>query len=1218
MSSIDPEADTSPQSFADEPSDAWDHHIELGPFELIEHVGQGGMGEVWRARHRSEGVDVAVKFVTDPSKGDDESRERFEREVRSIASLNHPGIVTVLDYGELPQATERQSSGRLRAGTPYYAMELADEGSLEPYVVELSWPSLRSTLLSLLDALGQAHARGIVHRDLKPSNVLLTRESDGTLRPKISDFGLAFLQQESVDEERERDKACGTPYYMAPEQLKTRWRDYGPRTDLYALGCLAWELTTGRPPYRGDSFIEVAEKHLTSSLPAYRPATPVPPAFERWLRRLLEGHPSDRFQTTAAASWSLLMIDSKTRDSVSSDSDDLADDIATSGAFPTLQSLAEQTLRGRDAPETKDAVSPELDVDDVVPPEPGDEDEVPPLQHRRPPLPVTWKNQGVDSRTIHLLGVGRELFDLREIPMIDRESERQLLWRGFVDSVETRSTRVTLLHGASGRGKTRLARWVRERAHRLGAAHTMMATHTRSNGPNDGLVAALERFFGCHDLDRSEAAEQIERWMRYREIDADRLDCEQLAALMRPESDDEGSHRIPVSSADERRECIRRALTCIARNRPLVLHADDLQWGRSTLEFIQYLLEHPEPDPRLYIVGTLRSDALADRERTKGLIESVSERDETSLRELEPLDERAHRELIRQLLQFEPELSHRLLERSDGNPLFAIQLIKDWVDRDLLTVGEHGFVLREDAEPTIPEQTYDLWKSRLDRLLVDHPDEARVVLELAAALGSNIAHDEWSQLCQVAGVSPPPGLLEDLLRNRLVERTEKGWRFAHDMLRETLEQSARDAERWRDHNRTCAELLEAREHGSELDETYRLGHYYLEAEQYEEAIDPLMRALELCGSRSEIETAFYLGDRLDEAFEGSDLDDDSRRGYYELLKIKLQLIHQRGSKVEALRERLKDVRDMARRHDHRRLEGRALYVLGKSLRHKSEYEGGLPYYEQALERFGPSTEPVEYARTLRAKGGSLFRTGHLDEARTHHVRALEVLDDGRAPGERARIEAELGRVILMADEPEEAEPHLERAGELFRQIGAPEGVGRVLNVLGDIEMARGNLDAACRRFEQALEQARLTHSSLSLALECSLARCRIEKGEAEKARSLLDRFSNRIDTESDIYYRQYYLFLDLQCDLMRSAIDDLERRLEETIETVASALDQYTLEHVDLLAETARRVDEVYDSPLVVELARLAAERYGDMGRDDQAEELCETFELCKEDVLAA
>src|SRR5690606_28508446 len=159
--------------------------LVLGAFELTAPLRSGGMAEVWRGVHRIEGAPVAIKLVTEQRARTRQLREALQNEVRAMARLEHPSIVRVHDYGEVPPDVAAAAGGRLAPASPYLVMELAEGGTLGPQHVK-SWAELLAVLSDVLSALAHAHARGVVHRDIKPSNVLVASDTF-----KLSDFGIA-------------------------------------------------------------------------------------------------------------------------------------------------------------------------------------------------------------------------------------------------------------------------------------------------------------------------------------------------------------------------------------------------------------------------------------------------------------------------------------------------------------------------------------------------------------------------------------------------------------------------------------------------------------------------------------------------------------------------------------------------------------------------------------------------------------------------------------------------------------------------------------------------------------------------------------------------------------------------------------------------------------------------------------------------------------------
>ncbi len=266
----------------------------LGPYEILAPLGAGGMGEVYRARDPKLGRDVAIKVLPEAVAGDAERLARFEREARSLASLNHPNIVTIFSIEE---------SG----GTRFLAMELVEGESLDTLLASGGLPLSRffDIAVPLSEALSAAHERGIVHRDLKPGNVMVTREG----RVKVLDFGLAKrgpaesdpnlsnTPTESRAELTSEGQVFGTVAYMSPEQARGGKVD--ARSDVFSLGVLLYQMLTGRRPHEGASAVDIISSILRDKAPSVTDLrADVPPHLARILRRCLEKDPRDRYQTS--------------------------------------------------------------------------------------------------------------------------------------------------------------------------------------------------------------------------------------------------------------------------------------------------------------------------------------------------------------------------------------------------------------------------------------------------------------------------------------------------------------------------------------------------------------------------------------------------------------------------------------------------------------------------------------------------------------------------------------------------------------------------------------------------------------------------------------------------------------------------------------------------------------------------------------------------------
>jgi serine/threonine protein kinase len=265
----------------------------LGNYVLHKEIGEGGMGKVFVAEHALMCRPSAVKVLKSSSGADRTALARFEREVRLSASLSHPNTITIFDFG--------------RAGedTFYYAMEYLEGMDLERFV-ERFGPIPASRVLFLLlqvtGPLAEAHERTIVHRDLKPSNVFLTMRGGLYDFVKVLDFGLAKRIQgaDAPSELTKTGVVFGTPRYLAPETVYGT-ASVGPRSDIYALGTVAYWMLAGRPPFASESAVELMIDHV-KTVPA-RPSEicemPIPEELDDVVMKCLEKDPEDRYQSIA-------------------------------------------------------------------------------------------------------------------------------------------------------------------------------------------------------------------------------------------------------------------------------------------------------------------------------------------------------------------------------------------------------------------------------------------------------------------------------------------------------------------------------------------------------------------------------------------------------------------------------------------------------------------------------------------------------------------------------------------------------------------------------------------------------------------------------------------------------------------------------------------------------------------------------------------------------
>jgi eukaryotic-like serine/threonine-protein kinase len=1070
--------------------------IPLGAFELHNVIRKGGMGEVWRGIHKGQGVAVAIKVMTGRRARHPKYIEAFRNEVESVARLDHPGVVMIFDHGAITPEAAKLTGNRLVAGSPYLVMELATQGALDRVRRRPSWGELRQLCLSLLDALAHAHARGVVHRDLKPGNILVAGPQDTRPGMKLTDFGLAH----ALDQQREgtRESRAGTPRYMAPELFEGRFRDYGPWTDLYALGCMVYELVTREPMFPGTTAEELRRQHHYDVPPVIGQDPALPRGFDSWLQRLAQKKPEARFQRAADAAWAFLGLGDpegwvpEGPPSVPSEIEinpqaatEMLSSFAGASAMtlmlPDPSMVAQTLLYPQDGVRNAETfILPASGIEgaptymlprshaiaDVTthflsatrpspravgttrPPRPPNTvtgEFPPPMDMTRPPVPMSFSRATSPTPPISLIGAGQSLFGMRTVRLVNRDEERAAIWKALLEVQSTNNARLVLLTGETGVGKSRLVQWTSQRADEVGAAHVLKAEHGPMSGPAHGLPHMFARHMRCVGLSRPELRRRLRAQLRGRwGVDKD-YEWDALTQLIAAPAKVGVTARAKVvrfSGPGERYAVYRRYLDRLGTERPVVVWLDDVHYGADALWFAQYVLRAQEvtPSPVLFL-ATARSDLLDERTMEAHVIAQILERKEASTVKVGPLGPVPHSELVQRLLGLESDLAALVERRTAGNPLFATELVGSWVEQGLLTVSAKGFVLREGAEARTPSSVAEIWDTRIANLLGDSPDidGGDAAMEIAAVLGLRVDATEWESACEEAGVPLSVDVFYLLVTSGLAVPEEGAWRFSHDFIRDNLLNRARQGGRWSEHNAACARMLAARYPSTARGVAERVGEHLMQAGRHGEALEPLFRGAVALLDESEYRRALEL-----------------IRGYDQCLE-----------ELEAGEE---DAR-----------WGRGRLVRARVLRLTGQFDESFDLAEEAVSAGWKYGWEETLPDLMTELGGVAIDRGNLELASSLLGQALTAHREAGSVHGVARCLGSLGKVAEGSGDLGLATTLLRRSLLQFERVGDRTGVADCMYRLWKVIRHRGDLKLAADLLGQSLHYHRKQGNELGVA-----------------------------------------------------------------------------------------------------------------------------------------
>ncbi len=1179
-----------------------DKAITLGSFRLEERIGRGGMGEIWRGAHISTGEPVAIKMLTSRRALHRRLQQAFVREAHVLAGLYHPNIVKFHDLGQITPEAEEASGGRLASGCPWLAMEFARGGVLAEQAPVTSWGEMRGVLIAILDALAHAHARDVIHRDIKPENVLVQHDENGEgRRYLLTDFGIAWALGDYSSGEEEAGRAIGSVHYISPEQILGDWRDQGPWTDLYAVGCLGWWLATGRPPFADakGGLGAVVTHHLNTPLPDLKPRFALPEGAARWLHRMLGKSPFRRYWRAADAlfgllelGWSTQTVEIEAAEEVSWAGSPMTEGDLVVGTQPALHTV------------TSARRAPVVDPLSLI----GHDARKHGATVFKPPLnlPTSWRAPGAGPPPAPLPGVGLRLLPARGLPLVGRELERDRLWAALYQTVQQRTPRGVILRGEGGVGKTRLARWLCERSHELGSCFTIQINSLVADGGQRGLqqlISDLLRLFG---LSWDEALPRVRALVKRFGID-DPLWIEMITHIACPRPDAgpflRGKH--DIIGADHAEEARFLAVTQILRglsaHRPVILFLDDAHRDPELIRYLAWLMGQRGEVGRMSLLFV--ATAGGEKQRPDPRWEELALHPQVETLQVGPLPDKDVEAMLRGLLELEPPLMRRLLRATRNNPLFAIQLLNDWIQRDLLVYRPGGFGFESGGVPRLPENVQGVWASRLESVYAKVGAPGAITIAIAAALGGELDVAEWGRVA-AACFSPPPELVIGPLQDAgLLLRVEERWVFVHRLLRDHIEEVQRRAGTWTGVHRAIAEVLERGPRLGPGAHLLRVGWHFAAASSYERALPWFIQAHRSCVNEGDFSGA---AQALDLWQRSCALLDPAQTTPVWLLGWLLRAdLDRRLGAFDASIFIAQQAQRLAERLHDREMQGLALLEEGISRaslgRVREEREPTLEGIQLQKRALTLLEDPDACAR---AELGIFYAFLHLKELERAEVHAQAALTLARErlhePVAVAEVELGLAHLALSREQPEEALRLAQRASATFEQRGAYHAASQALFTQGEAFRLLRAWPEAERDYRAALQRLEGTGNFYVQLLRLGLARTLIHLQRPQEALNYADHLLRALEGDD------LALNACAWCAVIAaSALLDLPERIEDARAALGKhlhpALASAEAELLEIAAEALVQNDRRRSA---VQILQLAAETWWAQGQAARAERL--------------